>query len=186
MPERCPWANAHPLLLSYHDTEWGAPLHDDRKLFEFLVLETFQAGLSWLTILKKREFLRESMDMFDPEKIARWDDRDIERFMSGEGVIRNKRKIEASIKNARAFLEIVESKGSFDSYLWGFVAGEPIVSGLERIEDMPAETDLSRKLSKDMKSRGFAFVGPVICYSHMQAVGMVNDHLTSCFRYSIS
>ena len=183
MPERCPWSESHPLLCKYHDTEWGIPLHDDLKLFEFLVLEAFQAGLSWLTILKKRDSFREAFHSFDPDRIARYGNEDFNRLLRTEGIIRNRQKITAAVDNARAFLDLREKEGSFASWMWSFVDGVPIVNCWKAGVDIPAETELSRKMSGELRSRGFRFVGPVICYSHMQAVGVVNDHLVSCFRH---
>ena len=180
---RCPWCGDDPLYRAYHDREWGVPVHDDRTLFEFLILEGAQAGLSWITILKKRENFRRAFADFDPEKVARFNDADIERLMNDAGIIRNRLKLEAAIGNARAFLDIQEHFGSFDRYIWGFVDGEPIVNRFRSMAEVPAETDLSRTISKDLKQRGFRFVGPVIVYSHMQATGMVNDHLVDCFRW---
>jgi len=183
MPNRCPWAEAHPLLSEYHDTEWGLPLHDDRKLFEFLLLEGFQAGLSWLTILKKRENFRKALEGFHPECLARWSENEIARALTDRGIIRNRRKIEGAVKNARAFLGVREEFGSFSDYMWRFVEGKPVVNSWKVPSEVPAETPLSRRMSRDLRQRGFCFVGPVVVYSHMQAVGMVNDHLVDCFRY---
>jgi DNA-3-methyladenine glycosylase I len=184
MQRRCPWSETHPLLLEYHDTEWGVPVHDDLRIFEFLVLESFQAGLSWLTILKKRENFRKSFHGFDPETIAGYGDEDISRLMAYEGIIRNRQKIMATIGNARAFLELQGKKGSFASWMWDFVDGTPIVNRWEKEEEIPPESSLSIKISKELKKSGFSFLGPVVVYSHMQAVGMINDHLTGCFRYA--
>jgi DNA-3-methyladenine glycosylase I len=184
MPNRCPWAEAHPLLREYHDMEWGLPLHDDQKLFEFLLLEGFQAGLSWLTILKKRENFRKALESFHPGRLARWGESEIARAMSDRGIIRNRRKIEGAVKNARAFLGVCEEFGSFSDYMWRFVDGKPVVNSRKDPSEVPAETPLSRRMSKDLRQRGFCFVGPVVVYSHMQAVGMVNDHLVHCFRYA--
>ncbi|HUU46114.1 MAG TPA: DNA-3-methyladenine glycosylase I [Acidobacteriota bacterium] len=180
---RCPWAGSDPLYLAYHDTEWGMPLHDDRALFEFLVLEGAQAGLSWSTILKKREHYRAAFDHFDPEKVARYDKRRIERLLKNEGIVRNRLKVESAVRNARAFLKVVEEFGSFDRYIWQFTDGKPIQNRRQTMKEIPAETDESRAMSKDLKQRGFNFVGPTICYAHMQATGMVNDHVVSCFRH---
>ncbi|HAG22882.1 MAG: DNA-3-methyladenine glycosylase [Synergistales bacterium] len=184
MPNRCLWAEAHPLLLEYHDNEWGVPVHDDLKLFEFLILEGFQAGLSWLTILKKRQSFREALEGFDAEKLARWGEAEITRAMRNEKIIKNRRKLEGAVANARAFLKVRESFGSFSEYMWGFVEGKPVKNAWNDPSLIPAETPLSRNISRDMKRRGFRFVGPVVIYSHMQAVGMVNDHLVDCFRYA--
>ncbi len=181
--DRCPWCTSHPLYLDYHDTEWGVPLHDDRGLFEFLILEAFQAGLSWLTILKKREHFRTAFAGFDPRIVARFDDRDIARLMADTGIVRNRRKIEAAVANARAYLEIQAEHGSFDGYIWNFVDGRPIINHWQELAQVPAQTDLAGRISRELKHRGFSFVGPTIVYSHMQATGMVNDHLVSCFRH---
>lgn len=183
MKKRCAWVSSDPLYIKYHDEEWGVPIHDDRKLFEFLVLETFQAGLSWITILKKRENFRKAFDNFDPVKISQYDENKIDELMKNEGIIRNRKKIEAIINNAKAFLKIQEEFGSFDKYLWQFVDNKPIINSWADISCIPSKTALSEKISKDMKKRGFKFFGPTICYAHMQAVGMVNDHTTDCFRY---
>jgi DNA-3-methyladenine glycosylase I len=183
VPKRCPWAEAHPLLREYHDTEWGVPLHDDRKLFEFLLLEGFQAGLSWLTVLKKRENFRSALEGFDAGRLAGWGETEIARALTDRGIIRNRRKIEGAVKNARAFLGVREEFGSFSDYMWRFVDGDPVVNAWRDPSDVPAETQLSRLMSRDLRQRGFCFVGPVVVYSHMQAVGMVNDHLVGCFRY---
>lgn len=180
---RCPWSLSHPLLMDYHDKEWGLPVHDDRLQFEFLVLESFQAGLSWLTILKKRERFRTAFDGFDPVKVASYGKKDMERLLSDEGIIRNRQKIKATLSNAWAFLELAEKEGSFSTWLWSFVDGETIVGGWDAPGQIPAETPLSRLVSRELKFRGFTFMGPIVVYSHMQAVGLVNDHLSSCFRY---
>jgi DNA-3-methyladenine glycosylase I len=181
--ERCPWCGTDPLYRTYHDTEWGVPVHDDRKLFEFITLEGAQAGLSWITILKKRDNFRRAFADFDPERVARFGEHDAERLMNDAGIIRNKLKIKAAIGNARAFLETQERHGSFDRYIWDFVDGQPIVNHFRTLSEVPAETALSRTISKDLKQRGFRFVGPTIVYAHMQATGMVNDHLVDCFRW---
>lgn len=173
-----------PLYIQYHDQEWGIPLHDDRKLFEFLILEGSQAGLSWITILKKRQNYRIAFADFDPEKVARFTSKKIESLLADQGLIRNRLKIESSIRNARAFLAVVEEFGSFNRYLWRFVNGKPIRNEWRRHVDIPTQTDISHKMSKDLRQRGFAFVGPTICYAYMQAIGMVNDHITSCHRYT--
>lgn len=172
--------------MHYHDTEWGVPEHDDRRLFEMLTLEGAQAGLSWITVLRKRENYRRSMAGFDPEVLARYGEREIAALMNDAGIIRNRRKLESTVTNARAFLSIRQSFGSFDTYLWRFVDGEPRVNRFHGLEQVPASTPLSDQLSKDLKRRGFKFVGTTICYAYMQAVGMVNDHLTSCFRHPSS
>jgi DNA-3-methyladenine glycosylase I len=178
---RCDWART-PLSIEYHDREWGVPLHDDIGLFEFLILEGAQAGLSWETILRKRSNYRDAFDRFDPKKIARYNKQRVERLLRNEGIIRNRLKINSTIGNALAFLEVQKEFGSFDTYVWGFVDGKPLRR--KRGQEVPARTELSDSLSKDLSKRGFRFVGSTICYSFMQAVGMVNDHNLSCFRYS--
>lgn len=183
MPTRCAWAGSDPLYVQYHDTEWGVPVHDDRKLFEFLLLEGAQAGLSWITVLRKRENYREAFDGFDPEKIEKYDEEKIAELLQNSGIIRNRRKIEAAVINARLFLRIQEEFGSFDRYLWGFVNGEPVKNSWDSLSSVPTSTTVSDALSKDLVKRGFKFVGTTICYSLMQAVGLVNDHVTDCFRY---
>ncbi len=179
---RCPWAKPG-LYTEYHDREWGVPVHDDLKLFESLVLDGAQAGLSWETILNKREHYRKVFAEFDPAKVARFDDKQIARLLEDPGIVRNRLKIESAIRNARAFLKVQKEFGSFDRYLWNFVNGKPIQNAWKTIKEVPAKTPESDALSKDLKKRGFNFVGSTICYAFMQAVGMVNDHLTSCFRY---
>jgi DNA-3-methyladenine glycosylase I len=184
MPTRCFWANTDdPLYLAYHDQEWGVPVHDDRLLFEFLILEGAQAGLSWYTILRKRPNYLDAFDGFDPEIIAGYDDHKISALLSNPGIIRNRIKIHAAIQNAQAFLKVKAEFGSFDSYMWQFVGGKPIINSWAAGHQIPTETEISRKMSKDLLKRGFRFVGPTICYAYMQAVGMVNDHTTDCFRY---
>ena len=183
MVHRCEWANANDHEREYHDTHWGVPVHDDRVLFEFLVLEGAQGGLSWDTILKRRSSYREAYDDFDFHTVAAYDDAKIEELMQDVGIIRNRRKILSSIQNARAFIEIRNEFGSFDAYFWAFVDGTPIQNAFPSIHVMPAKTELSEKISKDLKKRGFSFVGPTIVYAFMQSVGMVNDHETGCFRY---
>jgi DNA-3-methyladenine glycosylase I len=182
-PTRCPWAT-NDLSIRYHDEEWGSPVHDDRTLFEFLILEGAQAGLSWDTILKKRENYRAAFDNFDPKKIARYDRRKVQSLMKNAGIIRNRLKIASAIKNARAFLKVQEEFGSFDAYIWQFIGGAPMVNARRSMKEVPARTPESDAMSKELKKRGFSFVGTTICYAFMQAVGMVNDHLTSCFRYA--
>jgi DNA-3-methyladenine glycosylase I len=182
-PTRCPWAT-NDLSIRYHDEEWGSPVHDDRALFEFLILEGAQAGLSWDTILKKRENYRTAFDNFDPKKIARYDRRKVQSLMKNAGIIRNRLKIASAIKNARAFLKVQEEFGSFDAYIWQFIGGAPMVNARRSMKEVPARTPESDAMSKELKKRGFSFVGTTICYAFMQAVGMVNDHLTSCFRYA--
>src|SRR5215470_7277431 len=180
---RCHWAR-NDLAIRYHDEEWGCPVHDDRTLFEFLILEGAQAGLSWDTILRKRDAYRAAFDQFDPAKIARYDARRVARLLANPDIVRNRLKIASAISNARAFLQIQQELGSFDAYLWRFVDGRPIQNARRGMGDMPASTPESDALSKDLKKRGFNFVGTTICYAMMQAVGMVNDHTTGCFRYS--
>jgi DNA-3-methyladenine glycosylase I len=180
---RCDWALSHPLLVDYHDREWGVPLRDDEELFAKLILDGAQAGLSWLTILKRREGYERAFEGLDPEVIARYGERDVERLLADPGIIRNRQKVASAIGNARAYLELREELGSFSEHLWSFVDGEPLVNRFRRIGEVPAETEISRALSKDLRSRGFSFVGPTIVYAFMQAVGMVNDHLVSCFRH---
>lgn len=177
---RCAWCGTEPIYVEYHDKEWGIPLHDDRRLFEMLILEGMQAGLSWITVLKKREDFRRAFDNFDAEKIARYDDRKIEQLMQNEKIIRNRRKITSTIGNAKAFLEIQKEFGSFDKFIWSYVEGKPIIGRYKELSEVPANTPLSDKISKDLKKRGFNFVGTTIIYSFMQAVGMVDDHLISC------
>jgi DNA-3-methyladenine glycosylase I len=180
---RCAWPGNDPLYLAYHDTEWGVPVHDDRRLFEFLVLEGAQAGLSWITILRKRDAYRKAFSGFDPEKVARYDARRIATLLKDAGIVRNRLKIESAIKNARAFLAVQEEVGSFDAYQWRFVGGRPKVNRWRTMKDVPACTAESDAFSKDLKQRGFSFVGSTIIYAHMQAVGMVNDHVVTCFRH---
>jgi DNA-3-methyladenine glycosylase I len=180
---RCPWClNGNDLYIRYHDTEWGVPVYDDQKQFEFLILEGAQAGLSWSTVLNKREGYRAAFAGFDAERIARFGKRDVERLMNNPNIIRNRLKIEAAISNARAFLEL-QSKGGFAKHLWSFVDGKPIVNRFRKMSEVPATSKVSDALSKDLKKRGFRFVGSTIIYAHMQATGMVNDHLVGCFRY---
>lgn len=181
--KRCGWSSTEPIMIKYHDTEWGVPLHDDRKLFEFLVLEGMQAGLSWLTVLKKRENYRKAFSGFHPEKVARFSRKKIDMLMNDNGIIRNKLKIEAAVSNARAFMAVQDEFGSFDSYIWGFTGGKPIKNRWRSVGQIPATSRESDAMSKDMRARGFKFVGSTICYAHMQATGIVNDHLVSCFRY---
>jgi DNA-3-methyladenine glycosylase I len=184
MMKRCAWAGEDPLYIAYHDSEWGVPVHDDLKHFEFLVLESAQAGLSWLTILRRRENYRKAYSDFDPRVVAKYKEDEIARLLEDPGIIRNRKKIEASINNAARFLEIQEEHGSFDSYIWRFTGGKPVVKRQKTVSQIPAKTRLSEKISNDLKSRGFKFIGPTIIYAHLQAVGLVNDHITSCFRYS--
>ena len=180
---RCPWGESHPLYVPYHDREWGTPLHEDRRFFELLVLEGAQAGLSWLTILKKRDAYRKAFDGFDPRKVARYDARKVARLLADDGIIRNRLKIEAAIANARAFLVVQREFGSFDGYVWRFVGGKPIQNRRRNVKEVPARTAESDAMSEELRKRGFRFVGSTICYAFMQAAGMVNDHLVSCFRY---
>ena len=183
MKIRCDWCTASQLYIDYHDNEWGIPLHDDRKLFEFLILEGVQAGLSWETVLKKRENYRTAFNNFDPTKISRYGNKKIEALLDDKGIIRNRLKIVSAINNAKRFLEVQEEFGSFDSYIWKFVAGKPILNRYKSVKEIPAATEISDSMSKDLKKRGFTFVGPTICYAHMQATGMVNDHVVNCYRY---
>ncbi|MFA7269537.1 MAG: DNA-3-methyladenine glycosylase I [Sterolibacterium sp.] len=180
---RCPWCGDDPLYVDYHDREWGVPLHEEHALFEFLILEGAQAGLSWLTILKKRDNYRAAFDGFDPSLVAHYGQRQVARLLNDEGIVRNRLKIAAAINNAEKFLALQDKFGSFDSYLWRFVDGQPLQNGWRKHDQLPAQTPLSCTLSKDLAQHGFKFVGPTICYSLMQAVGLVNDHLTDCFRY---
>lgn len=182
LKSRC-WGDADPLLGDYHDREWGVPLRDDKKLFEFLVLEGFQAGLSWMTILRKRENFRKAFAGFDPERVARFTARDVKRLLADPGIVRNRMKIEASIHNAKRFLEAQKEFGSFAAYIWSYVEDRPVRNRFRRLSNLPARTPLSDRISADLKRRGFKFVGSTIVYAHMQATGMVNDHLTSCFRH---
>ena len=179
---RCAWAST-PLGIAYHDAEWGAPLHDDRMLFEFLILEGAQAGLSWELILQKRDSYREAFDGFDPVKVAAYGDEKVSELLGNPGIVRNRLKVAAAIGNARAFLEAQQEFGSFDAYIWGFVDGSPVTNERESLSDIPASTAQSEAMSKELRRRGFRFVGPTICYALMQATGMVNDHTTDCFRY---
>ncbi|MFA7343040.1 MAG: DNA-3-methyladenine glycosylase I [Terrimicrobiaceae bacterium] len=179
---RCAWCLKDPLYIRYHDDEWGRPVHDDRVLFEFLVLESFQAGLSWLTVLRKRENFRRAFSGFDVEKVARFDQKKVERLMQDAGIVRNRLKIEAAINNARRFKEVRKEFGSFDKYVWGFTGGKTVVNKPRTLGDVPATSALSDAMSKDMGARGFRFRGSTICYAFMQAVGLVDDHLTGCWR----
>lgn len=181
--KRCDWCGSDPLYVAYHDEEWGVPVHDDRKLFEFLVLESAQAGLSWITILRKRENYRQAFDGFDPGKVARYDEEKIMELLSNEGIIRNRKKIEAAINNAQRFLEVQKEFGSFDAYIWSFVGGKPKINAWKTLQEVPATSPESDALSKDLKKRGFEFLGTTTCYAHMQATGMINDHLVDCCRY---
>ncbi len=180
---RCAWAGEQPLMQAYHDQEWGRPQHDDRVLFEFLILEGAQAGLSWSTILNKRDNYRKAFHGFDPKKIARYGDKDRARLLADAGIVRNRLKIEAAITNAKAYLDLCKTEGSLDAYLWNWVGGKPIVNRVKGRGDVPARTELSDRISKDLGKRGFKFVGSTIIYAYLQAVGVVNDHLVSCFCY---
>jgi DNA-3-methyladenine glycosylase I len=182
--QRCGWTGTDPLYIAYHDQEWGVPVHDDRTLFEFLILEGAQAGLSWSTILKKRDNYRRAFDNFDPRLVTAYDEAKVAQLLADPGIVRNRAKIAAAISNARAFLVIQQQFGSFDAYVWQFVGGRPLQNARQSLSDIPAETAESQALSKDLKRRGFRFVGPTIIYAFMQAVGMVNDHALSCFRYA--
>lgn len=181
---RCGWCMKDELYMRYHDEEWGSPLHDDQMLFEFLILETMQAGLSWHTILKKRENFRAAYHNFNVERVACFGEREIEELLLDAGIIRNRAKIEASVRNARAFIRVQEEFGSFDSYIWSFVDGRPVVNTWKELKQLPASTPQSDRISKELKHRGFGFVGTTVVYAHMQATGMVNDHLVSCFRHA--
>jgi DNA-3-methyladenine glycosylase I len=178
---RCAWVGTDPLYQDYHDRSWGRPVHDDRLLFEFLILEGAQAGLSWITILRKREAYRSAFAGFDPERVARFDALEVEKLIGNPGIVRNRLKVASAVTNARAFLRVQEEFGSFDAYMWRFVDGRPIQNAWKNIDEIPASTPVSTAMSRDLKHRGFRFVGPVICYAHMQAVGMVNDHTVDCF-----
>ena len=182
-PTRCSWAGGGPLMLAYHDIEWGVPVHEDRTLFEFLTLEGAQAGLSWETILKKRENYRKAFDNFDAARIARYDERDVERLLADTGIVRNRLKVAATVTNAQRFLEVREEFGSFEEYIWRFVGGRPIKNSFRALSELPAKTEESEAMSKELRRRGFKFVGSTIWYAFMQAVGMVNDHTVGCFRY---
>ena len=181
--QRCGWAGNDPLMVRYHDDEWGEPVHDDGRLFEFLVLEGAQAGLSWRTILSRRDRYREAFRGFDPARVARFGARDVARLLGDPGLVRNRLKIEGAVENARRFLAVRREFGTFDAYAWSFVGGAPVVNRFRSAAEVPAQTEASRAMSRDMKKRGFRFAGPTICYAFMQAVGMVNDHLVGCFRH---
>lgn len=183
MKHRCNWAGNHPLMIAYHDTQWGVPLHDDRELFGLLLLESAQAGLSWQTILNKRENYRKAFDDFDPDKIARYDQQKIASLLNDPGIVRNRLKIQSAITNAQFFLDIQEKYGSFDAYIWKFVDGTTLHNKRQTMKDIPATTHQSDAMSKALKKRGFKFVGSTICYAYMQSAGLVNDHLVNCFRY---
>jgi DNA-3-methyladenine glycosylase I len=181
---RCPWPSSDPLMIAYHDNEWGIPLHDDRKLFEYMVLDCFQAGLSWRTVLHKRDNFRIAFDNFDPRKIAGYDQGKIDSLLQEKGIIRNKAKINGTIQNAKSFLLVQKEFGSFDSYIWKFTNGQVVLNKLVNLNELPSRSILSDQMSSDMVKRGFKFVGSTICYAFMQAIGMVNDHLVTCFRYN--
>ena len=181
--KRCPWPATDPLYIDYHDHEWGVPVHNERKHFEFLVLETMQAGLSWYIILKKRENFRKAFDGFNPKRVAKYNERKIQSLLKDSGIVRNQLKIRAAVHNAKCFLEVQKEFGSFDAYLWRFVNGKPVMNSWTRLSQLPPSTALSDRVSKDLKSRGFKFTGTTVVYAHLQAVGVVNDHLVDCFRY---
>jgi DNA-3-methyladenine glycosylase I len=181
--QRCEWGNSSALYLDYHDTEWGVPVHDERRLFEFLILEGAQAGLSWSTILNKRQAYIQAFDNFEPTKVASYDDTKVQALLANSGIVRNRLKIQAAIQNARSFLEIQDQYGSFDTYIWKFVDGKPVQNSWKSLQEIPATTNESDAMSKELKKRGFTFVGSTICYAFMQAVGMVNDHTVDCFRW---
>jgi DNA-3-methyladenine glycosylase I len=182
-PNRCPWGSKEPIMVRYHDEEWGVPVHDEIRHFEFLVLESAQAGLSWLTILRKREAYRAAYRGFDPARVARFTARDVKRLLADAGIVRNRAKIASSINNARRFLEVQREFGSFDAYLWRWTGGKPVVNRWSELSRIPPRTELSDAISRDLKERGFSFVGSTIIYSHLQAVGVVNDHLVTCHRW---
>jgi len=181
--KRCEWCAESELYINYHDLEWGAPVFDDQKHFEFLVLESAQAGLSWITILKKRENYRKAYDNFDPKKVARYGEEKKAKLLADSGIVRNRLKIESSITNAQNFIKIQKEFGSFSNYIWSFTGGKPVIGKWKNVGDIPARTEISDKISLDLKKRGFKFLGSVIMYSHLQATGIINDHITSCFRY---
>ena len=184
MTTRCEWANSVPVYVDYHDQEWGVPIHDDRALFEFLILEGAQAGLSWITILRKREGYRAAFDNFDPVKVANYDEHKVAELLANSSIVRNRLKIAAAIQTAKAFLAVQAAFGGFDAYIWRFVDGRPKINAWKALAEIPAQTRESEAMSKDLLKRGFKFVGPTICYAYMQATGMVNDHVTECFRYA--
>ncbi|MFB6340731.1 DNA-3-methyladenine glycosylase I [Saccharicrinis sp. FJH62] len=183
MKNRCTWPGNDELYVTYHDNEWGVPIYDDHKIFEFLILETFQAGLSWITILRKRDNFRKAFDNFDFYKIAGYDEPKLDELINNAGIIRNKLKIKAAVTNAQAYLKVIEEFGSFSTYIWGFTGGKPIINQFKTLSEIPAKTELSDQISKDLKKRGFKFVGSTVVYAHMQATGMVNDHVTDCYRH---
>ncbi len=181
--KRCPWTSTDPLMISYHDDEWGVPVHDDRKLFEFMILDAVQAGLSWAIVLRKRENFRRAFHNFEPERVARYTAADVRRLLADPGIVRNRMKIKAAISNAKAFLKVREEFGTFDRYIWQFTGGTMLVHKYRRLSQIPPKNREAERMSRDLKERGFSFVGPTICYAFMQAAGMVNDHLVECFRY---
>ncbi len=183
MVKRCGWCGTDPLYVKYHDEEWGIPVHDDTKHFEMIILDGAQAGLSWLTVLRKRENYRKAFDRFNPKKVAKYDEEKVEALLNNPGIIRNKLKVRSAVTNAQAFLKVKKEFGSFDKYIWQFVNGKPIINKWKSIKELPATSKESDAISKDLKKRGFKFVGSTICYAYMQAAGMVNDHIVSCFRY---
>lgn len=183
MVKRCEWCGTDPLYVKYHDEEWGIPVHDDTKHFEMIILDGAQAGLSWLTVLRKRENYRKAFDRFNPKKVAKYDEKKVEELLNNPGIIRNKLKVRSAVTNAQAFLKVQKEFGSFDKYIWQFVNGKPIINKWKSIKELPATSKESDAMSKDLKKRGFKFVGSTICYAYMQAAGMVNDHIVSCFRY---
>jgi len=183
MAKRCEWCGTEPIYVDYHDKEWGVPVHDDRLHFEMIILDGAQAGLSWITILKRRESYREAFDNFDVKKVSRYSDKKVEKLLSNPGIIRNRLKVNSTVKNAKAFLKIQKEFGSFDKYIWQFVNYKTIQNKWKRMSDLPAKTEESDAMSKDLKKRGFSFVGSTICYAYMQAAGMINDHTVDCFRY---
>jgi DNA-3-methyladenine glycosylase I len=183
MNKRCDWSGTEPIYVDYHDKEWGVPVHDDRMHFEMIILDGAQAGLSWITILKRRDSYREAFDNFDAVKVSRYDDKKVEKLLTNPGIIRNRLKVNSAVKNARAFLKIQKEFGSFDDYIWQFVNHKTIQNKWKKMSELPAKTAESDAMSKDLKKRGFSFVGSTICYAYMQAAGMINDHITNCFRY---
>lgn len=183
LKNRCGWCTSDPEYIIYHDTEWGVPIKEDQAFFEMLVLESFQAGLSWITILKKRQNFKDAFDQFDYNKIVKYDQRKVEELMQDKGIVRNRMKIEATIKNANAFLSIQETHGSFSNFIWAFVDHKPIINHFKKLDDVPAQTTISKAMAKSLKKNGFSFMGPITCYAFMQATGLVNDHVTDCFRH---
>jgi len=182
-PRRCDWCLGNELYITYHDTEWGVPVHEDRRHFEFLVLEGAQAGLSWLTVLRKRDSYRKAFDDFDPVRVARYNGGKVESLLADPGIVRNRKKVESAVANAKAFLAVRKEFGTFDRYLWGFVNGRPVRNRWKSLSEIPATSELAERVSADLKKRGFRFVGPTIIYAHLQAIGVINDHLVGCYRY---